>query len=108
MSIDLWRSITEEARRAVAHDPAYGAKLAWAILDRSGLADAIGHQIAVRLGESSSARAQFEAASRQAFAAEPAIAEAAAKDLEAIVAGDPASPGLMPVLLNFKGYMALQ
>src|SRR5262249_8802135 len=29
-------------------------------------------------------------------------------DLRAIVASDPASPGLLPVLLNFKGYVALQ
>jgi serine O-acetyltransferase len=108
MSIDLWRSISDEARRAIAHDPAYGTKLAWAILDRSDLADALGHQIAVRLGDSSSARAQFEAAARQAFAAEPAFADAAATDLQAIVASDPASPGLLPVLLNFKGYLALQ
>jgi serine O-acetyltransferase len=108
LDTDLWQSIVGEARRAVAADPAYGTKLAWAILNRSGLADAIGHQIAVRLGDGSSVGAQLEAASRQAFAAEPAIIEAATKDLDAIVASDPASPGLLPVLLNFKGYLALQ
>src|SRR5689334_20273666 len=99
---DLWHAISGEAGRAAAADPAYGTKLGWAILSRSSLADAIGHQIATRLGDSSATSARFETATRQAFAAEPAIADAAAKDLEAIVASDPASPGLLPVLLNFK------
>jgi serine O-acetyltransferase len=105
---DLWNSITDEARRAIARDPAYGARLSWSILQQASLQAAIGHQIAVRLGQDAATASQLEAAARQAFVAEPAIAEAAAQDLQAIVANDPASAGFLPVLLNFKGYLALQ
>ena len=38
----------------------------------------------------------------------PSLPIAASRDLEAIVRHDPASAGLLPALLNFKGYVALQ
>lgn len=99
---NLWHSILDEARLAVARDPAYGAMLSKAVLDQPGLEQAIVHQIAMRLGR------EFEAASREAFSADPTIADAAGRDLEGIVRRDFASAGFLPVLLHFKGFAAVQ
>lgn len=76
---DLWLSIRREAETALACDPIFGRSLSASILDHPGLGAAVSHQI-----------------------------DAASRDLEVIVLNDPASTGPLPVLLNFKGYVALQ
>lgn len=98
----LWLSITDEARRAVAHDAACTAMLSNAVLNQPGLQQAIIRQIAARLG------AEFEAVAREAFASDPALCDAAGQDLDGIVRRDPASAGFLPVLLHFKGFLAVQ
>src|SRR5262245_1458281 len=103
-SAELWQSILDEARGAAARDPAYGAMLANAILDQPGFERALIRQIAGRLGRPSGTALEFGAACAEAFAADPAIVRAAGTDLESIVRNDPASPGYLPVLLDFKGY----
>ena len=42
------------------------------------------------------------------FCAAPALVEAASRDLKSIAEHDPATTALLPPLLNFKGYVALQ
>src|SRR5262245_16182187 len=105
---EVWQSVTDEARRAVAADTAYAPMLSKAVLGQTGLAQAIAWQIATRLGRESHMNLAFEAAAQEAFAADPSIIAAIADDLAAIVRSDPASPGFLPVLLNFKGYLALE
>jgi len=45
---------------------------------------------------------------REAFGASPDLVGAASCDLQSIAVHDPATSGLLPPLLNFKGYVALQ
>ena len=45
---------------------------------------------------------------REAFAGSSDLVEAASRDLQSIAVHDPATKGLLPPLLNFKGYVALQ
>jgi serine O-acetyltransferase len=106
--IDLWELILGEARDAAGADLAYGATLRRAILDRSGIGQAMTYQIATRLGRPFGVEQEFEAAARQAFAADATLTDAAFRDLQGIVSRDPATPGLLPVLLHFKGYLAVQ
>src|SRR6476620_10651074 len=105
---DLWLSIQREAETALACDPIFGRSLSASILDHRGLGAAVSHQIGQRLGKSTRDRHQFERAANEAFAASPDLVHAASRDLEVIVLNDPASTGPLPVLLNFKGYVALQ
>jgi len=105
---DLWLSIQREAETALACDPIFGRSLSASILDHPGLGAAVSHQIGQRLGKSAGDRHQFERAANEAFAASPDLVHAASRDLEVIVLNDPASTGPLPVLLNFKGYVALQ
>ncbi len=108
-SIDkVWRSIRREAETALARDPIFGRSLLESILDHPDLGAAVSHQIGQRLGNSDGDRRLWAGIANEAFAASPGLAGSASLDLEAIVRHDPASAGLLPALLNFKGYVALQ
>lgn len=104
----LWRSIRREAEKASADDPIFGRSLAASILEHSDLGAAVAHQIGQRLGQSPGDRHRYVRVSHQAYAASPELADAARRDLAWIVRNDPASIGLLPTLLNVKGYVALQ
>jgi serine O-acetyltransferase len=109
VSLDrLWRSVRREAERGVAGDPIFGASLSSAILDHPDFAGALSHQIGERLGKSTADRRQLVQIAREAFAGSPELIDAASHDLQSIAVHDPATTALLPPLLNFKGYVALQ
>jgi serine O-acetyltransferase len=109
LSVDrLWRLIRREAESAVARDPAFGVALSSAILDHSDFGRALAHQIGERLGRSAADRLRFARVAGEAFAASPDLVDAASRDLQSIAVHDPAKTTLLPPLLNFKGYVALQ
>ena len=105
---ELWLMILREAKTVVARDPVFGASLAATILDHPNLAGAVSHQIGERLGRGLDERRRLARVAREAFAASSDLVEAASRDLQGIVVHDPATKGLLPPLLNFKGYVALQ
>lgn len=104
----LWQAICGEAERAVASDPVFGKAVADAVLAHDDFAAALADLIGRRLGQDAAARARFAAFSRDAFHGQPDLIEAAGCDLQAIGRRDPAIAGLLPPLLHFKGYVALQ
>lgn len=104
----LWQEIRGEARRAAAADPVFGKALADVILAHDDFAAALADLIGRRLGGRAADRERFTTLSRDAFHGRPDLVEAAGRDLRAIVLRDPAIAGLLPPLLHFKGYVALQ
>src|SRR5690349_7301986 len=104
----LWLSIRSEAESAVARDPVFGAALSSSILDHPDFANALAHQIGTRLGKTPEDRARFSQLAREAFVTSPDLIDAASRDLQSIAIHDPAMTTLLPPLLNFKGYVALQ
>ena len=104
----LWLSIRREAENAVIRDPVFGTALSSAILDHPDFAHALAHQIGARLGKSPADRERFARLASDAFAASPDLVDAAVRDLQSIAVHDPATTALLPPLLNFKGYVALQ
>jgi serine O-acetyltransferase len=104
----LWRSIRREAETAAARDPVFGAALSSAILDHPDFAHALACQIGERLGRSPADRARFAQLAQDAFDSVPDLIDAASRDLQSIAVHDPATTALLPPLLNFKGYVALQ
>ncbi|WKA29639.1 serine O-acetyltransferase [Bradyrhizobium roseum] len=109
LSLDrLWQSIRDEAESAASRDPLFGTALSSAILDHPDFARALAHQIGARLGKSPADRERFARMAGEAFAASSDLVEAASRDLQSIAIHDPAVTTLLPPLLNFKGYVALQ
>jgi serine O-acetyltransferase len=104
----LWQSIRREAESVLARDPLFGASLSAAILDHCDLGGALAYQIGERLGNRADDREQFARVTREAFHAAPELIEAASLDLQSIAVHDPAMNRLLPPLLNYKGYVALQ
>ena len=107
-SDDLCRFIRHEAQTVMANDPVFGGSLSAAILDHADFHRAVAHQIGERLGKTTRERSQFAKIARDTFLAAPDLVEAASRDLRGIAIHDPATTGLLPPLLNFKGYVALQ
>jgi serine O-acetyltransferase len=107
-SSQLWRSIRHEAHSALATDPVFGRSLRAAILDHTDLGSVVAHQIGARLGKSSAEGEQFARMAGEAYLAAPHLVAAASSDLQAIAIRDPATTALLPPLLNFKGFIALQ
>lgn len=107
-SESLWQRIRDEAQRAAKADPVFGAAIASAILAHGDFAAALAELIGQRLGGSATERARFTSFARDAFRGEPDLMEAASRDLLAIARRDPAVAGLLPPMLHYKGYLALQ
>jgi serine O-acetyltransferase len=104
----LWQSLRREAESVLANDPLFGGSLSAAITDHADLGSALAHQIGERLGKNLPDRERFTRVAREAFAAAPGLIESASRDLQSIALHDPAMKRMLPPLLNFKGYVALQ
>jgi serine O-acetyltransferase len=105
---ELWQSARREAEAVVRADPVLAQALANSILDHDDLAGALAFQIGQRLGTQDDERGRFTRVAKEAFAAAPELVEAASLDLQGIVAHDPAVTALLPPLLNYKGFVALE
>ena len=105
---DLWQSIRREAETAASRDHILGNSLQKSILVHPDLGSALALQIGERLGARDEDRARFTRVASEAFAASPDLVEAAGRDLESIALHDPAITTLLPPLLNYKGFVALE
>ncbi len=105
---ELWQSARGEAEAVVRADPVLAQPLAKSILDHDDLGSALAFQIGQRLGADDDERARFTRVAQEAFASAPELVEAASLDLQGIVAHDPAVTALLPPLLNYKGFVALE
>jgi serine O-acetyltransferase len=104
----LWRAIRSEAEQAAAADPVFGRSLNSAILCHDDFPTALADLIGRRLGSGADECARFTSFCREAFSAEPDLVESAGRDLRAIALRDPAIAALLPPLLHYKGFVALQ
>ncbi|MDA9508111.1 serine acetyltransferase [Bradyrhizobium sp. CCBAU 11386] len=107
-SDSLWQNVRGEAQRAADADPVFGKALAGTILAHDDFAAALSDLIGRRLGGSEAERTRFSAFSLDAFRGSLDLIEVASRDLQAIAIHDPAIADLLPPLLHFKGYVALQ
>jgi len=104
----LWQQVRGEAQCVADADPIFGRALAGTILAHDDFAAALSDLIGRRLGGSEAERARVSAFSLAAFRGSPDLIELASRDLQAIAIHDPAIADLLPPLLHFKGYVALQ
>lgn len=104
----LWQTVRREAEAAASADPVLAQSLSKSVLDHAGLGGALAFQIGERLGATDDERARFGRVAREAFAEAPELVEAASLDLQGVVDRDPAVTALLPPLLNYKGFVALE
>jgi serine O-acetyltransferase len=104
----LWPALRTEAARAAAHEEMLRGLLNRAVLRLNGFPAALGAVLAHKLGDDSMPAARLADLTQSALAEDLAIAAAAAADLAAIRARDPAAESYLTPFLYYKGFHALQ
>jgi serine O-acetyltransferase len=104
----VWDRIREEARAAVQAEPLLGGLVHSSVLHHAGLGGALAYRMAIKLASPEMSEQLLRELADEAFAAEPALIEAARADLAAVVDRDPAAHRFLQPLLFFKGYQAVQ
>lgn len=103
-----WYTLRREAMAAIASDCILERPVGAAVLAHSGLAQALAHRIAQKLGDDDLSRHDLLGLAAQAFLSDPSIVGSAAVDLAAVRDRDPAIGDLLTPFLHFKGFLALQ
>ena len=104
----VWQQITTEAQQAVQDEPIMGGLVHACVLHHKSIERALSYRFAAKLSSNEMSMVILREIADEAFAAEPALAEAARADLMAIYERDPACHRLLQPILYFKGYQAVQ
>ena len=108
-----WAELQDEARAALS-TPAYARFgmdrfLFGEVLTHGSLAEALAHELGSKFtANDTDKQVRFEELLLHAFTEDPTLADAAAADMRRFVEVDPASDGILDVLLFFKGFQAVQ
>ncbi|MFT2092308.1 serine O-acetyltransferase [Paraglaciecola sp. 2405UD69-4] len=108
MTIDFWLRLKSEAQSLVSKEPLLASYVHACILNHHNFEAALGFILSTKLADdvmgSLSLREMFE----QSYLLDPKIIEAVISDVEAVYNRDPAVHSYLTVLLNFKGFQAIQ
>ena len=105
VSLDpVWQQITVEARDAIQAEPLIGGLVHSSVLHHETLERALSYRIAMKLSSDEMSAQIVREIAEEAYAAAPALSEAARADLVAIFERDPACHRLLQPLLFFKGF----
>ncbi len=104
----VWASLRNEAEAAAKSEAALASLLAAVILNHKTLGGSLSYQLARKLGDQELRGMTIREIADEAYAAEPALVEAAEADLKAVFERDPACKGYVQPFLFFKGFLALQ
>jgi serine O-acetyltransferase len=104
----VWAALRNEAERISATEADLAPLVNSVILKHADLAGALSYQIARKLGDQELRAMSVREICEEAYAADPAVVEAAEADLKAVFERDPACKGYLQPFLFFKGYIALQ
>ncbi|MEO0982855.1 MAG: serine O-acetyltransferase [Pseudomonadota bacterium] len=104
----VWSRLGFEAATAASEEPTLASHLNAAILIHDRLQDALSFQLAQKLSGSEMNALQIREICDAAYEDDPALAEAAARDMQAVYDRDPACRSLIQPFLFFKGFLALQ
>lgn len=103
----VWRRVHDEARELMAAEPLLRRRL-HRLLEAGSANRMLALVLSRRLADDDLPQADLHALMLDVLADDPALAEMAARDLAAVTSRDPACPGALHVLLNLKGFHALQ
>ncbi|WP_077959682.1 serine O-acetyltransferase [Ensifer adhaerens] len=104
---DAWKLVRAEARALAAREPVMAPALAL-ITDARSDAELLAGVLAAPLAVARVDERALASLLADVFSANPQLLLATEADLQAVKERDPACPGLLHVLLNLKGFQALQ
>jgi serine O-acetyltransferase len=104
---EVWDLVRTEAHALVAREPVMASAL-MPIVDAGSDAELLAGVLAAPLAVARADERSLARLLAEVFDANPQILLATEADLQAVKERDPACPGLMHVLLNLKGFQALQ
>jgi serine O-acetyltransferase len=105
---ELWRALCAEARRSAGGEPLLRAFLERMILRQGGFGAALAALLARKLADAVLPFERLDEIAQSAMAGRGGVAAAAAADLAAIRARDPAAESVATPFLYYKGFHALQ
>jgi serine O-acetyltransferase len=104
----VWAALRNEAEHMAKEEPALASLLNAVIIRHGDLGHALSYQLARKLSDQELRAMSLRETCEEAYAASPAIVEAAEADLRAVFERDPACKGYVQPFLFFKGFLALQ
>ncbi|MDP9037047.1 MAG: serine O-acetyltransferase [Myxococcota bacterium] len=104
----LWSEIRRCAELESAQEPLLRDCITRRVLAQATFADAIGYAIVRGLENEDLSQPVLTELTRHVLESRPAVAMAAACDVEAYVARDPACESVLSPLLHYKGFLAIQ
>jgi serine O-acetyltransferase len=104
----VWARIRDEAETAVADEPLLGGLIHSSLLHHGSLEKALAYRISLKLASGEMSEQILREIADEAYAAEPALGQAARADIVATYERDPACHRLLQPILFFKGYQAVQ
>jgi len=104
----VWDRLVEEAHEAATREPLLSGMIHTSILHHDTLEDALSYRIAHKLSSSEVSAQLLREIADGAYAADPALAQAARSDIVAVFDRDPACHSYMQPMIFFKGFQAIQ
>jgi len=104
----VWAQLRIEAMQAAAEEPGLASYLHAAILHHDRIEDALSYHLASKLAAGDMSPLQLREVCNEAFAADPAIARRAERDMRVVRERDPACTTYLQPFLYYKGYAGLQ
>ena len=104
----VWSRIRTEAEAAVAAEPLLGGLIHSSLLHHLTLERALSYRMSLKLASGEMSEQMLREIVDEAYAASPALGDAARADLVAIYERDPACHRFLQPILFFKGYQSTQ
>ena len=104
----LWQRICADAEEAIAAEPLMGGLIHQSVLHHPSLERALSYRISLKLASGEMSEQILREIADEAYASDPALADAARSDLAAVYERDPACHRVLQALLYFKGFQAIQ
>jgi len=104
----LWHAIREEALREARAEPVLASFLHATVLHHATLEQSLSFHLADKLGSPNLSSMLVRDVIDDALTKSPEIGRAVRHDLRAVRERDPACPGLLAIMLYYKGFHAVQ
>lgn len=108
MSVEFWQQLKDEAEQLVENEPLLSSYVHTCVLAHhnfeTALSFILSHKLADDVMSPLSVREMFE----HSYLLHPEVVDAAMSDIQAVFKRDPAVHSYLTVLLNFKGFQAIQ